>query len=124
MFIKVTFFLLFLQLFRPSRKIRFAIYGGLAFTILFYVMDFIVDFVSDTPRPGETWISHEEFNPVENIGITSAIWLPTVGMVIDLYILCLPLYCVSTLQLSMRRKLMAASVFFTGILWKLFKLPA
>ena len=116
LFIKATFFLLFLQLFRPSKSLRAAIYGGLGFTVVFYLVTFILAFVSATPRAGETWLQHLAGGGVMNIMITGAVWIPTVGIVIDLYILILPLYCVSTLNLPTSRKIQVASVFLTGIL--------
>ena len=64
-----------------------------------------------------TITGHDEFNPIEHIESTEGIWLPTVGLVIDLYILILPLYAVSTLHLSLKRKLEVAAVFMAGIVY-------
>ena len=118
LFIKITFFILFLQLFRPKLGMRIAIYFGLVFTTVFYFIAFILAFVASIPRPGETILSHEEFSPAENLEVTASIWLPTVGMVIDLYIIILPLYGVSTLHLPLRRKIIAGSGFLTGIVYR------
>jgi hypothetical protein len=96
---------------------RIAIWCGFAFTFIFYLIAFILAFVSATPRRGETWLEHEEYDPIMNIEITGAIWLPTIGIFIDLYILILPLYCLSTLHMPLKRKLAAASVFLTGIMY-------
>jgi len=52
LFAKLTFFLLYLQLFRPVKIMRFSIYVGMIFTVAFYAAVGTAQFVYTTPCPG------------------------------------------------------------------------
>lgn len=132
MFIKITFFFLYLQIFQPMRWLRICAYIGAVFTSLFYLAMTVVLFISSTPRPGETWFSHlahqnhltsDTAAPqavgdpavpqvAGDIGITQAV----VGLAIDIYILVLPIIAVSRLQMPTRRRIGVMLIFLTGLL--------
>ena len=137
MFIKITFFFLYLQIFQPMRWLRICAYIGAVFTSLFYLAMTVVLFISSTPRPGETWFSHlahqnhltsDTAAPqavgdpavpqvAGDIGITQAV----VGLAIDIYILVLPIIAVSRLQMPTRRRIGVMLIFLTGLLFVRFR---
>ncbi|MCJ1405114.1 hypothetical protein MMC11_008340 [Xylographa trunciseda] len=115
MFIKITFFLLYLQLFRPVRSLRIAIYIGLVFTLLAYTSFTIAWFALGTPSTHETWQQH--FLGPEQTKGNGLDWpIPAIGLAGDIYILVIPLVGIYGLQLPMRRKIGVAMVFLTGVL--------
>ena len=113
-FIKVTFFILYLQLFRPIRGLRVAIWAGGIITVLFYLSYGIELFVLSTPSPGEDWLQHFT-SPAQSKEANLSIPLPAVGLALNLYILVIPLIGIYNLQIPIRRKIGVAMVFLTAI---------
>ena len=110
---KITFFLLYLQLFKPIKALRFFIYAGMIFTFGFYASATVAQFYFETPRRGETLVSHK-LGPLAKKSLNLSIPLSAVGVVIDFYILILPIVAVSRLQLAKKRKIGLCLVFGTG----------
>ncbi|MCJ1427686.1 hypothetical protein MMC29_005591 [Sticta canariensis] len=110
---KITFFLLYLQLFKPIKALRFCIYAGMIFTFGFYASATVAQFYFETPRHGETFVSHK-LGPLAKKSLNLSIPLSAVGVVIDFYILILPIVAVSRLQLAKKRKIGLCFVFGTG----------
>lgn len=120
-FVKITFFLLYLQIFRPFKRLRYAIWAGLIFTTMAYAAFTITWLALATPRAGETWQTHFT-SPAQLQAAVLAYPVPAVGLAIDLYILVLPLIGVYKLQLSLRRKFGVFLVFATAIVL-VFSIP-
>lgn len=112
-FVKITFFLLYLQLFRPIRGLRFCIYAGMIFTVGFYASTAVVQFYYDTPRHGETFLSHQ-LGPFGKQTLKLSVPLAAANVVIDLYILVVPIVAVQQLQMAKKRKIGLCLVFGTG----------
>ncbi|KAI4225605.1 MAG: hypothetical protein LQ349_007034, partial [Xanthoria aureola] len=55
-FIKLTFFILYWSIFYPFRWLRYAILGGAAVVTGVYTGFLMYMLISDTPRPGQTWL--------------------------------------------------------------------
>lgn len=117
LFVKVTFFLLYLQLFGPMRWLRICAYIGAVFTVIFYFGMAVAQLIFSTPRHGETWLSHQDTHN-ENLAIAMSVPQSAVGLAIDLYILILPIIAVSQLQLPIRKKVGVMLIFMTGLLYK------
>ena len=117
LFLKTTFFIMYLYIFGPLRWLMVCAYIGAAFTTAFYVAVTVAGFVFATPRPGETWPAHL-LSKEEHKLITLPIPTSSVGLVIDLVILALPIIAVMQLQLPTRRKIRVVLVFLTGALYK------
>ena len=113
--IKLTFFLLFLQIFSPTRSMRWACYIGFICTFLVYSGFTVAWFVIGTPGPGVTW--QAQFMGPTQKGNALDYPMPVMGLIFDIYILILPLVGVSKLQLSFRRKMGVVLIFTTAILW-------
>lgn len=116
--VKLTFFLLYLQIFQPLRWLRVSTYIGASALCAFYGACTIVQFVFATPRPDETWESHL-LSPDELKSSILSVPLSAVGLVFDIVILALPIAVVMRLQLPTRRKLGIALIFATGLLYDL-----
>lgn len=104
---------MYLQLFKPIKALKFSIYAGMIFTCGFYVSTTIVLFYYKTPRRGETFLSHMR-GPLAAKSLNVSIPHSAVGIVIDFYILILPIVAISRLQLAKRRKIGLCLLFGTG----------
>ena len=118
LFTKLTFFLLYFQVFRPLRWLRISVYIGATLTCAFYGAATIAQIVFDTPKPGDTWLDFalSDSDPKSDI---LSIPLSAVGFVIDLVLLIMPMVAVVGLQLPSRRKVGVIFIFMFGILWGL-----
>ena len=112
-FIKLSFFILYEQLFRPLRRMRILIRVGATVCVIVYVLIFALNLYFSTPRRGETFITHF-LNPVNKGGVHLSIPFATVGLVFDLVVITIPIYGVCQLQLSNRQKASTILVFMTG----------
>ena len=118
LFVKVTFFIMYLSIFGQWRWMRIAATAGGAFTASFYTAVTACLFAFMTPGRHETWQEKQfsfywghTFSPKFRVATSS------VGLAIDLLILILPLVAVSKLQMPLCRKLGLSVIFMTGILY-------
>ena len=114
LFLKDSFFIMYLDIFKPLRWFRICAYMGAAITTTFYISMTVAMLIFGTPRRGETWAEHlltkETVRSIHLPVPTSAF-----GVVIDLVILLLPMIAVMPLQLPTRRKIGVVCVFMTGL---------
>lgn len=103
------------QIFGPMRWMRISAILGAIATTLFYISMTVCVFVLSTPRRNETWLSHET-SPREELDLHFSVPQSTVGLVIDVYILILPIVAVNKLQIATRRKFGIILIFATGLL--------
>ena len=115
MFAKLTFFLLYLQIFRPSKPTRYAIHLGAAACSVVYGACAIEAFVLSTPSPGQTFFSVTISNRFKETKIGGLV-AGAFGILSDFYILCLPISSVWQLHLSVRRKIGVTAIFMSGLL--------
>lgn len=113
LFIKLTFFLLYLRLFRPMRWLRISAGIGAILNAITYLSFIILYFISMIPRPGETSVI---FSSQLSKTIKISIFMAAAGFIIDMYILVLPIIGVFHLQLPTRLKIEASVIFITGSL--------
>lgn len=102
-----------MHLFRPLSGMRVAIWIGGSISALFYTVIVILTFIFVTPRSGETYITHLTTSLQHDESVMS-VPFAAISMVIDLYILVLPIVGVWQLQLPTRQKFAVAVVFMTG----------
>lgn len=115
LFIKLTFFLLYFQVFRPFRWLRVSVYIGATLTCAFYGAASIAQLVFSVPRPGQTWLEPAlsgEFNKADVLSVP----LSAVGLGIDIALLVMPIAAVMRLQLPTKRKIGVLFIFMFGIL--------
>lgn len=115
-FAKITFFLLYYQLFRPKTTLRYLIYiGGIA-TAVFYIGSTVAHFIFMTPERGETFLTHFQ-GPLQRKILYFSVPYAAVSAGIDLYILVLPIAAVLQLKLATKRKIGIVLIFMTGSLY-------
>lgn len=114
--IKLTFFLLYLWIFRQNAWTKMGVYIGAFITTIFYLGVGIARLVLVTPSHGTPWMEsvlRKQQDRSADLSVPQA----AVGLGIDLYILILPIGRVSQLHISTRRKIQVCLVFTTGILF-------
>ena len=115
LFLKDTFFILYLYIFKPLRWMRICAYTAAAITTTFYVSMSVAALTLTTPRRGETWREHLSSTD-ELQAATLVVPTSSFGVVVDLVILLLPIIAVMRLQLPTRRKIGVICVFMIGLL--------
>ena len=113
--IKVSYFILYFQVFQPVPKMRVAICVGGALSTVFYIIVFALHMYNGTPRPGESFATHY-LDPAYRWDVQLAVPVSAIGLAFDLYIITLPVYGVWQLQLPTQKKLRISLVFLTGAL--------
>lgn len=115
--IKLSLFVLYVQVFRPLRWLRYLAYAGAVTTGLLYLAIMVAVIVLCVPRNG----GHSELayltaldSPKCSNAQSIVILLGVMGLLSDLYLVILPLPAVWKLQLPFRRKLAVSAMFFTG----------
>ena len=116
LFIKITFFIMYRQVFNPMRWMRVSADLGAVLTTVFYTVITVCEFIFATPRRKETWVSHSITRP-ERLNILFVAPISVVGLAIDIYILILPIVAVNKLQMPARRKVGIMLIFMTGLLY-------
>ncbi|KAF2228640.1 hypothetical protein EV356DRAFT_537928 [Viridothelium virens] len=113
-FAKITFFIFYLQLFRPFKWLRILCYAGLVFTAITFPSFLIAQLALATPHPGESWLEMgqdpRDLKPLHYLSIP----ITATSFGIDIYTFVLPMLGLAKLKLSGRRKLGVFLVFLTG----------
>ncbi|KAL8654919.1 MAG: hypothetical protein Q9226_003243 [Calogaya cf. arnoldii] len=112
---KLSLLSLYLQVFRPNPRLRYAIHFGMVFVTLFYTGTFIAFCVLAIPQPGESLIGKILSNDVASL-IPISVAQGGVNVASDLYIFLLPIPGVMQLQMPTRKKIGVCAIFATGSL--------
>lgn len=115
LFTKLTFFLLYFQVFRPLKWLRVSVYVGATLTCAFYGAASITQIVFSTPKPGQTWLEHD-FSLQGTKANMLSVPLAAVGLGIDVALLVIPIIAVVGLHLPTKRKIGILFIFMFGIL--------
>lgn len=115
LFLKNTFFIMYLNVFGPLRWLRICAYTSAAVTTVFYISVAVAMFVLATPRHGDTWAKHV-YSKEELRSSDTQVPISIFGFVVDLVILILPIIAVMQLHLPTRRKVGLICIFMTGSL--------
>ena len=114
-FAKMTFLLLYIQLFWPMKWLRFASYAGVVVNILYYLSILIATLALTVPHPGQSLLQTVQSSRQAK-ALKMAVPTASINLALDVYILVLPIAGVSKLQLPTRRKLGVMAVFMTGFM--------
>ncbi|KAL6715280.1 hypothetical protein ACLMJK_007544 [Lecanora helva] len=116
-FIKLSLFVMYVQIFRPIRWLRYFAYAGALISGLFYFATSIIYLALCAPRNDRSAIGymaalnaprcHHSRDTINTV-------LGVVNVTSDMYLIILPLPAVWKLQLPFRQKLAVAGMFFTG----------
>ena len=104
---------MYLTIFGPLRWMRISARLGLLVNTGFYLAVFVANMIFSTPRPGQSW---QEAVVGEQGTLALSIPQAVGGLIIDMFILALPITAVSKLQLPPRRKLGVILIFMSGAL--------
>ena len=110
-FIKMCFYIFYLQIFKPNILLRRLIYLGALVTGGYYISCAVAQFAI-IGKVSNFNGSYGRVIKLARLGVASSV----VGVVTDFYILLLPLYGVLRLQIARRRKLELVVIFSTGLL--------
>ncbi|KAF2680026.1 hypothetical protein K458DRAFT_258050, partial [Lentithecium fluviatile CBS 122367] len=117
LFVKVTLLVFYLRVFFPVHHTRVMIWIGVVFTTVFYVACSIATIVLFVPPKGRKngWMSTRPDSMTEALLQILSIQ-GVIGVVLDFYILFIPMHLVVGLHLPFSRKLSVCGVFFTGFI--------
>lgn len=114
-FIKLSLFIQYYQLFRTLRWLRICVWVGAPISAAFYVAVTIIGFVLESPWPGESFLEailSWHYAKFAEFSIPTGV----IGMLVDWYLLILPIPAVLGLHMSTAKKLGVLIVFMTGSL--------
>lgn len=114
-FAKLSILFLFYRLFLSCRRLRFAIYIGIAWTILICVNSLVMALVLCAPRSSESSSSPKVIDRCTKFELWSVV-RGTLSVLLDFYILYLPVPTVWNLQLGIKKKIGVLSIFMTGLM--------
>lgn len=114
MFVKLTFFILYRNIFKPFHWLKLGIIGGVVVFMGFYFICTIISVIDDAPQSGRTWF--ENVTRSQNrVSRRLSVPLGTCAVLSGVYILLLPISGVQQLQLSSRKRFAVIMVFMTGV---------
>lgn len=108
LFLKSTFFLLYLHLFKSVPGVRISCWFCLAFTLLFHLAIIIHNFVLARPADIKTL----ETKAAVAVHFPWAV----IGLFVDILIFIIPIVAIVPLTLTRRKKIGALLMFTTGLL--------
>ncbi|KAF4636515.1 hypothetical protein G7Y89_g1582 [Cudoniella acicularis] len=115
LFLKTSFFILYLQIFSQLRWLKIYSWIGLVLTAVTYTVLTICVWVFSTPGKGESWLA-QQTSDNEKKALAMSVPQSAIGFVLDLYILVIPVVAVSGLHMSTKRKIGIILVFASGLM--------
>ncbi len=110
--VKLSLFLLLLKLFYP---LRYAIYYGMAFTLLFYLASMVSFLALCIPKPGKNFLETAQESRCRRSGRLEIVQ-GVVDILSDFYLLLIPIPTILQLSLRPRQKIGLLLIFMTGLL--------
>ena len=108
-FTKLSLLLLYFRLFSPNRTMRWLVYFGIGFHFVLYTV-YLFAYIFICPSTSKGYVKCQDKLKVLSVS-TSCF-----SLFGDFYMLFLPLFAVSKLQLDQKRKLGLIAIFLTGFL--------
>ena len=116
--LKLTLLFFFLRIF-PKTAIRNILKGTIVFTIL-YGLAFVIVAIFQCRPISANWTNWDKEHVNQCINVNALAWSHAIiSIVLDLWMLALPLYEIFRLQLSWRKKVSVAVMFLVGTLYVL-----
>lgn len=110
-FIKLSFFILYWNIFKPFRWLKLGIIIGGIVVTAGYAAFVLASIIAATPGGGSTWLDKDYCRVCVKSVLPLGVW----GLASDIYILVLPISGIFRLQLALKRKVGLLMVFMTGI---------
>ncbi|KAK8042858.1 hypothetical protein PG994_013341 [Apiospora phragmitis] len=116
--IKVAFLVFYLRLFGPVRQVRIMVWAGLAVVVTFCIVFMIIEIVVCVPWPSEHdgFLDDRYFARCLTISPNLFLGGTYFSVIMDFYILFIPLLQVKNLVLNKKRKIGISFVFLTGLI--------
>ena len=113
-FIKLTFFILYYNIFKPFRWLKISIAGGAVVVTSVYVAFTVAELISATPGADQTWLEALS-NARGSVRIDISIPISAWTLASDIFILLLPICGVVRLQISSKKKVGLLIIFMAGL---------
>ncbi|KAI0117411.1 hypothetical protein F4814DRAFT_416204 [Daldinia grandis] len=115
MLVKVSLLVLYLRIFNPVRQVTITIYVCTGVIVSFYLATMIAELVVGVPKAGsEGWQEAQaRYGP---FGLNVSVVRGVFGIISDFAILFIPLAQVMKLYLPLRKRIILAGIFLTGLL--------
>ncbi|EAT88234.2 hypothetical protein SNOG_04474 [Parastagonospora nodorum SN15] len=113
-FAKTSFFLMYLDLFSPVKWLRIGCYVGIIVNWGFYIAVIAASLYYNAPSPGQTWLEGSQ-NPRYAGSFNMTMPIASGSLILDVYILLLPVWVVWNLHLNLTRRLGVIAIFATGL---------
>ncbi|KAF7670786.1 cfem domain-containing protein [Alternaria burnsii] len=111
--VKVLLILFFLRIF-PRRRTVQLLWGTIAFIVIWTISFFIPGSFPCLPL-ADYWTAWDKAKPTKCLNIYAVIWVhATICIVVDIWMLSIPLYEVFHLQMTLTKKFSVALMFFVG----------
>ena len=106
---------MYLEIFGLMRGLKIASWAGMVVTVVFGCVMTVLSYVCAAPFPHEGWLE-QKFTQRADIIVRFSFPQSVIYLVLDLYVLILPIWGVSKLQMSLKRKLGVILIFMSAIL--------
>lgn len=106
--------MLYYRIFKPQKFIRYAIIFGITFSFPIYLLHMTACAIICTPKVGHPWTLAASTKCPR-----AAVYVVVVGIttvILDIFLLILPILVILPLQLSVKRKIGILAVFMAGLL--------
>ncbi|KAK8059272.1 hypothetical protein PG996_009202 [Apiospora saccharicola] len=116
--VKMAFLFFYLRLFGTVRPVRIMILAGMAAVVAFFIAYLIVEIVTCVPWPSEHGGFLDETFQARCLYVSPRLLLAGCyfGVIVDFYILFIPLSQVKDLELPRKRKIGISFIFLTGLM--------
>ncbi|KAK2606344.1 hypothetical protein QQS21_003275 [Conoideocrella luteorostrata] len=111
---KLSILLLYLRIFRMNKTLRMAIWGGVALICVAYLPNIAVSSYFCAARVGEAWGPVVGLRCADRGSLKWLIASAALSVLLDFYILVLPIPQIMSLKMSVRRRLGVCLIFFTA----------
>jgi hypothetical protein len=110
---------MYLDLFSPLTWLRVGCYIGLFVNWGFYLAVIAASLYYNAPSPGQTWLEGSQ-NARYSGSFNMTMPIASGSLILDVYILLLPVWVVWHLHLGVKRRLGVIAIFATGLLYVLY----
>lgn len=114
-FAKSSLFILYYRLFKPQKFIRYAIIFLITFSFLIHSSNMTFNAILCSPKIGHPWNLAAGENCVRT-GVFAVV-LGSTNLILDIFLLILPVPVIVSMQLSVKKKVGTLAVFMAGLLW-------
>ena len=107
---------MYLNLFRMKKWLKYGCYFGLFVNWGFYSAVVAASIYYNAPSPGQTWFEGSQ-NERYTKSFSMTMPIATGSLILDLYILVLPISVVWNLHVNLRRRIGVLAIFATGLMY-------